>query len=45
MAELFNQLMSGFSPDQPLPYICYFLLVISTFGAFMRFLYTLFKPW
>ncbi len=35
MAELFNQLMSGFSADQPLPYICYFLLVLSTFGAFM----------
>ena len=43
--ELFSQLMQGVPVDQPIVYLCYFFMVMVTFGAFMRFLYTLFKPW
>jgi len=43
--DLFVQLMQGVSADNPLEYICYFLMCLVTFGAFMRFLYSLFKPW
>ena len=45
MRDLFVQLMQGVSTDNPLEYICYFLMCLVTFGAFMRFLYSLFKPW
>lgn len=45
MFEMFQQLMSGVSSDNPVEYVCYFVLCICTFGAFMRFLYTLFTKW
>lgn len=45
MAAMFNDLMQGFQSSDPLSYICFFLFSLSVFGAFMRLLYTLFKPW
>lgn len=43
--QLFSDLMAGVPADQPIVYLCYFFMCIVTFGAFMRFLYSLFKPW
>lgn len=45
MYELFIQFMSGFSTDNPLEYLCGFMLAIVLIGAFFRFLYSLFKPY
>ena len=45
MYELFTQLMSGFTTDNPLEYIAGYLLAIVLIGVFFRLLYTLFKPY
>ncbi len=45
MFDLYQQVMSGFSPDQPLQYICGFLLFLVLVGVFFRFLYSLIKPY
>ena len=45
MFELFSELMSGFSTDNPLEYTCCFLLFVILCGVFFRFLYSLFKPY
>lgn len=45
MYELFTQLMAGFNPAEPIPYICGFLLFLVLAGCFFRFLYALFRPY
>lgn len=45
MWYLFSDLMSGVPQDQPLVYVSFFVMCLCTFGAFMRFLYTLFIRW
>lgn len=45
MFDLYMQLMAGFTTDNPIEYICGFLLFIVLCGAFFRFLYSLFKPY
>ena len=45
MYELFSQVMSGFSPDEPLVYTCGFLLFLVLVGVFFRFLYSLIRPY
>lgn len=45
MYDLFSQVMSGFSPDEPLVYTCGFLLFLVLVGVFFRFLYSLIKPY
>ena len=45
MWNLFSEIMSSVSSSDPIVYLCYFLMVMATYGAFMRFLYTIFKPW
>lgn len=45
MYDLYLQVMDGFTLDQPLEYICGFLLFLVLCGVFYRFLYSLFKPY
>lgn len=45
MWTLYQQLMQNVPTDNPLVYVCFFVMCIVTFGAFMRFLYTLFIRW
>lgn len=45
MYALYSQIMSGFSSDRPLEYICGFLLFLVVTGVFFRFLYSIIKPY